>query len=335
MPQQQPGFDPNEIDFDDEIPEGADRGDDFPGGDEGTPENSPPEVEEAAGEEPDGDDEPEPEGDEPDGDEPEDGEEEGESESDDAPVDRKPPGMVPNFRYNSMRDRLQSRIDELEKQLTERNEPVRPAEPQGPSYEEQMAEVSANLATALAEGDKDKIAQHMAAQQKLQDARYQQLLDQVVNTSATRSREETRYDTRLAQIEAEYPQLNIDSDRFDEELAQEMVDLRDAYVAKGHSVDKALDKAFRFIQPMIDSEGVAAAAQATREEAKKQNTGRKAAAVKRNIDAAKRQPPAQTGGKDHNKAGSGGEAVDVMNMTEEEFDALPESVLRQYRGDMV
>ena len=59
---------------------------------------------------------------------------------------------------------------------------------------------------------------------------------------------------------------------------------------------------------------------------------KKRAQVSKKLKAAEAQPPELPG---ESSSVHGEKGLDVSNMTEEEFDALPEATLRRLRGDIL
>ena len=122
-----------------------------------------------------------------------------------------------------------------------------------------------------------------------------------------------------------YPQFDNESEEFDEGLLDEVVAQMDSYVRLGHDRVTAFDKAVKNVVKVYDL-GVPAAEEPA--QAAKPTT-----AAKPTRSAAEKQPPASTGA--HGDAGdsTGASAFDPTRLSEEEFDALPLSKLRELRGD--
>lgn len=166
--------------------------------------------------------------------------------------------------------------------------------------------------------------------------------------------EQIRYDAEVSVLEREYPFLNVDEDEtFDAELATELMDLKGAYEQTGLGSTAALKKAAKTLKHRLDAkkgEGkakedeVAAADKKKAEEkeaaekkvkeaeAAEAEAKRKAAAVAKGTEAKGSQPPAKTGevGKTDAEADKGKK---VKDMSEKEFDDLPESEKKRLRGD--
>jgi hypothetical protein len=137
---------------------------------------------------------------------------------------------------------------------------------------------------------------------------------------------EIRYDAVVAKLEIDFPQINPDSDLYDETAVNEIKDIMDGFVAtKKYAPAQALQKATAL---------VLGAAKKANETAKDVGVRRKEEAVARNLAAAKKQPASTNGvGVDSDKLGGALTADQVMKMTQDEFAKLPESVLSKMRGD--
>jgi hypothetical protein len=127
------------------------------------------------------------------------------------------------------------------------------------------------------------------------------------------------------QIEKDYPYLSTEDG---EMVVPQITALRDAYIAKGMKPAEALRKAADFIAPRFDPEPKQDSKVEDKPEPK-QDT-RTAAAIARGIKDSAAQPPQMSG--------VGNRSMDtvkrdVNRMSEEEFDALPESEKRKMRGD--
>jgi hypothetical protein len=136
---------------------------------------------------------------------------------------------------------------------------------------------------------------------------------------------------KATEIEEAFPILNQNSSEFNEDLAKEVVDLRDAFVIQGYEPADALSKATEYTlaakQPSLlqPEQEVSTEDNVTKIKQKKQRT-----TVKKKIGAAKAQPPSMKG----QGAGERGDRpVDIDVLSDSEFGALPEDTLRRMRGD--
>jgi len=155
----------------------------------------------------------------------------------------------------------------------------------------------------------------------------------------SRAREAARYDITMERVEQAYPALNEDSDEFDAELAQDVMDKMVANVQRGQAPYEALQNAVKRVmgapanraqeRATTDKPRVAGAAQTPPADAK-------LAAGKRAVDTIKRTP-ANIGrvGSNSDTAGGGLDASSVSKLSYEEFNKIPEDTLARLRGDFL
>ncbi len=129
-----------------------------------------------------------------------------------------------------------------------------------------------------------------------------------------------------AAVEAEFPVFDRTSDTFNEEYTNEVVELRDAFMTKGDNAVEALSKAVRFVVKSYDLDSALETAPNPDLEIKKK------AAISKKIQAANAQPPVLEGEGTRTRDTV---PIDVMRMSEDEFNALPEATLKRLRGDIV
>ena len=133
-------------------------------------------------------------------------------------------------------------------------------------------------------------------------------------------------------LEAEFPMFNAKSDEYDEALTQEVIDLRDAFIIKGDNPVAALSRAAKFViseNGLVDNSPTLSTASA---KAATDEMSKKRAEVSRKLKVADSQPPEMAG---EGAAVRGEAALDVSNLSEDEFNALPEATLKRLRGDIL
>jgi hypothetical protein len=191
----------------------------------------------------------------------------------------------------------------------------------------------------LAEGEIDKATDKMreirTAERQINDAKN----DYRTSIAIAQATEQARYDVALERIEDAYPQINQDHDDFDKAVLGEVVEWKIFYEKQRNMTPtKALQAAVKKIMgtdtkaqeraatvaPKVDAEEVA----------KDVAKDRKAAAVKKNVDASAKTPASTAKvGMDSDKAGGALSAKDVMKMSQDDFKKLPDDVLARMRGD--
>jgi len=220
---------------------------------------------------------------------------------------------------------------------------------------EKVAEVSAEITEAenalvkleeqhaglLADGKAAEAAALMSRIRKDERAIIEQRAGLQLAAVQARAVEQVRYETTVERLEEAYPQINPDHEDFDKDKTAEVLDLRDAFKARGETPSKALQKAVKYVFPATTTKQKAATEVEARVDkdaaAKAVADARRTDAVKKNVDAALKQAPNTSKvGMDHDKAG-GGEitAKTVMNMSYDQFSKLTDADLARARGDDV
>ena len=178
---------------------------------------------------------------------------------------------------------------------------------------------------AILDGDLDKAAdindQIIAATK--------QTAPEPIDMDALEARVEAKMELKstLTSVFKEYPQLDTDSDVFDEDLNAEALVFQSAYLNQGYlpaeAVRRAANAAVRVVRPELLTETAEPKAAV---KTRKTN-------VKGNVEASNAQPPKMNQGESGGKTSS--EMVDITKLTDEEFDALPEATRARMRGDLV
>jgi outer membrane murein-binding lipoprotein Lpp len=141
--------------------------------------------------------------------------------------------------------------------------------------------------------------------------------EQLSNVAAERVRREIALDSAVEQIESLYPQLNKDTEEFDEHVLDEVMDLYEGLMANGTAPAVALHRATRYV--LGDPVGGA-----TTSAPPANGSGRKKEAVRRNAKVAAKQPPDLSDVGRNADAGGANKPLDIMQMSIEEFEKLDE-----------
>lgn len=235
------------------------------------------------------------------------------------------PLMMPKSRYDSVMARLreQERINqELQARLQQAPQQAPQQTPQ-PDVQQTLDEIDAKLAEAIKEGDADTAAKLMRESRVIQQQQLQQALQGTRQSASEATIQQIQYDNFLTRAEQAIPAINPDSDSFDEGLVTEIVELADAFERQGKSPVVALERALDYIKP----EGWGAPAPAPTPAPAPRKTD-----VKRNVDAAKAQPPRMETGGNSDAAGVSNK-LDIMKLSDAEFEKLTEDELAKLRGD--
>lgn len=245
----------------------------------------------------------------------------------------KGPRMIPKFRYDTASRRAkeaEERATQLEKALEEAKKTGAPApaaaadSKDGQSVDDYMAAKDAEYAKLLSEGEYQKAASVMAEIRRVERTAITTYFREQAEDVKDATTQAAALDRFISQVETDIPQLNPDDKEFDEDLSKTVMEVYDGLLAKGDR--SPVDSMARALEIVVKQEAAASG----------EGEDRKAAGLRRNADAARRQAPDMNDhGQDSDKKGQKGEKKDVRELTEEEYDALPESKRRQLRGDFV
>lgn len=244
--------------------------------------------------------------------------------------------FVPKARFDEQlgkerlaRETAERRYAELEAKLGQvsRSEDVAKLEESVTVMEQQHAKL-------LLDGD------HEAAAKVMRDIRLTerkialQESSERMSQTASETRESIKMDMVIEKLESTYAALNPNGDEYNAELVDEVLGWQSVYMERHRmSPSQALAKA---ADKVMATQAAPAAAEPAKglSAAQAAAPGRKQDQVSKNLAAAGAQPASTKGvGQDSDKAGLVGK-IDVNNLTPEDFEALPESMRAQLRGDL-
>jgi hypothetical protein len=298
------------------------------------PDGELPEVEEGADEDADAEaaaPETVPEGDEP-------AEEESELSDEEpdeglaatkAPKKKKSP-MVPKARL----DEVLAKQRDLQKQLDSMNAATEAVAEQAadtpPEYDFDAKELQYQELVLDGEGAKAVALRHEIRQAERDSIRAE--MKQDMSQTVTQDRTANALQQAADNLEDNFPVFNAKSEDYNEALTQEVIDLRDAFIIKGDSPVEALGKAASYV---IKDNGLYDPADETsladEPAAKVDEVARKRKQVSKKMKVAGQQPPTlpETSEADPEAR------IDINNLTDEEFESLPEKTLARMRGDII
>lgn len=249
-------------------------------------------------------------------------EEEPEPELEEAPT-KKP--MVPKSRL----DEVLAKQKALQKQLDDMKAAQTLAE-EAPS-EYAFSDKEIEYQNLVLDGESQKAAALRAEIRAAERAQLEYEMTQKMTKTVSENQQLTALQQAASELEESFPVFDQNSETYNAEYTQEVIDLRDAFILKGENAVAALSKAAKFVVREYSLDTAAPSLTAP-----PRNTvdevAKKRAEVSRKLKAADSQPPELPG---ESSANRGEKIMDVNNMTEEEFNALPEATLRRLRGDVV
>ena len=183
---------------------------------------------------------------------------------------------------------------------------------------------------AVLDGDKDKAKAIRKEIRQAQRTQIETELTKDIESKVTRSSTETAIRDAASAIEEAFPIFDSSSSEYNKELTDEVNKYMTGFISSGQNPVEALEEATTYVlqkNNMLDSSTVAdVPALGQSKEQKKRSE------VSKKLKAADAQPPELPG---ESSAAKGEKALDVNNMTPEEFDALPEATLKRIRGDVL
>ena len=235
--------------------------------------------------------------------------------------------MVPKARL----DEVLAKQKALQKQLDEINAANEKAEEAPESYDFDAKEVE--YQNMVLDGETDKA---VALRREIRKAEREQLeyeMRQEMSQTVNQDRQMTALQQAANAMEDAYPVFDRNSDDFNEDMTNEVVELRDAFIMKGYEAVDALSKAVKYVVKDHDLDQAQESAPSLAGKAQKSDElAKKRAQVNKKLKAADAQPPELPG---ESSAHHGERALDLSTMTEEEFAALPEATLKRLRGDIL
>lgn len=182
-----------------------------------------------------------------------------------------------------------------------------------------------------------KEAEAVQLRQQIRTAEKAQLefdMGQKMQQTVSQNAQATALQAAANELEATFPVFDQNAAEYNADFTQEVIDLRDAFIVQGFEAVDALSKAASFV--IKDHDLVTDAAQEstlTQTAAPMQDeVAKKRAEVNKKLKAAKSQPPELPG---ESSAARGEKALDISNMTEDEFNALPDATIKRLRGDLL
>ncbi|WP_447593536.1 hypothetical protein [Aquipseudomonas campi] len=242
--------------------------------------------------------------------------------------------MVPHARFNEVNESLKHERAErlrLEEELARANgreqEPAaRGKADEAKPYDFDSAED--RYMDAVMEGNKDlarEIRSEIRSEERKSIEAESQKTAQASAESALKQRDEEGEAAALQKVAGEsiakYSFLDINSESANKDAIEDVVARRDYYMKQGMPPSKALATAVEKVAPRYAKKDEPAA--------KGSDVQLTAEQISRNIERERRIPQVPGG------VGERGKEVDYSNLSEDEFDSLPESEKRKARGDFV
>lgn len=246
--------------------------------------------------------------------------------------------FIPLDRHEKLLKKERARREELEAQLSQSRagQQMAQANEDLSRVEDELVAMEAKYNDLLAEGDTQTAAQLMT-QIRRKNAELNSITAAQRDAEVmARAVEKVRFDEALDRIEEAYPELDPESGDYDEDTYQDVYDLMMAGRQRGLSATKALQRAVARVMGAETTAQKRATTATPRVDENDVASRRRGEAVRRNLDAARRTPPATHRISSNNDAAGGAlTAKAVMSMSEDDFEKLSDKDLARLRGDVL
>ena len=246
--------------------------------------------------------------------------------------------FIPLDRHEKLLKKERARREELEAQLSQSRagQQMAQANEDLSRVEDELVAMEAKYNDLLAEGDTQTAAQLMT-QIRRKNAELSSITAAHRDAEVmARAVEKVRFDEALDRIEEAYPELDPESEDYDEDTYQDVYDLMMAGRQRGLSATKALQRAVARVMGAETTAQKRATTATPRVDENDVASRRRGEAVRRNLDAARRTPPATHRISANNDAAGGAlTAKAVMSMSEDDFEKLSDKDLARLRGDVL
>lgn len=242
------------------------------------------------------------------------------SDEDDSEKEERKPIMIPKRRLDSVIARAKRAEAELEALKAQKQE-----NPQSEvDWDARMDEATRKFSEALADGDTEAAAQANKELMQIQQEQFNEKLNDTSSSTLNVSRDAALTDEIVDEVIMNNAEFQIESDKFDQKLVDDIEELRSLYESQGHSKSQALIRALEMRAP-----NALAPAPETKPSPKKRTTN-----IERNIEAAESQAPdTRHIAEDSDRYGMQDAIPDIYKLTDDELDALPESTWNRLLGN--
>ncbi len=242
--------------------------------------------------------------------------------------------MVPHARFNEVNETLKSERAErlrLEEELARTRGQVppkqEPAKDEPKPYDFDAAEDLYNEAIMSGETEKAKALRREIRQEEQKQFERAAEEKAAAAYDARRQQDEKKAAERALQEVAkqayeDYPFLNDQGEAPNEDAIEMVVAVRDAIMRRGVDAADALRKAVAKVGPMFSEKKPAKDDDPEKRSARER-------VIQRNLEREKQIPPRDQG------LGERSRVIDYSKLSEEEFDALPDTEKRRARGDFL
>jgi len=206
-----------------------------------------------------------------------------------------------------------------------------------------LADIDTKIAEAMKDGEAEKVAQLMAESRALEREYQTNNNETNLQESSAQTRaqieETTLVNSILDQLEEQFPMFDESSDQYNAEANADVLKVQRGLIATGDSAADALVEAVNLILPkygitMEEDNGTSEKDAETAKKAAEKAAADKKKQVEKNLDTSGKMPPnMDNAGDDSDSAGATHDLPNVLDLTDAEYDALPEATRKAMRGD--
>ena len=270
--------------------------------------------------------------------------------------------MLPKSRYDAANQKYKdaaARVEELEARIAEmdrageeatakqQREVAQARDDELAKLQTTIDEIDHKIEDAHADGDRKLAAQLRQEQRQMERKLARAEVKAETAAASVQTREEVRLELTIEQLEEMYPQLDPGTEKdpnpeFDGALVAEILELKNAYLAtKKYSPSQALLKATgMFMRDVPTGEAETETGEEENDDGvqdteaqKKTRETRKKKALKKAVDAQKKQPPDTQGVGDDSDTSGIKDSVDPSKISLKDLDNMPLDELKRLRGD--
>jgi hypothetical protein len=176
------------------------------------------------------------------------------------------------------------------------------------------------------DGDLVKAKEIRAEIRRAEQTAFEKMAENRAMKVGERQKLQSELDSTIVELNAAYPVYDPSSPSYDQDVVDETLELQRGFIDRGYTPAVALRRAAEYVAAV---NGLQPAAEMTAVAETEKVVPIKKPDIAKKIAAAEKQPPKQQGRNSATEA-----LLDLDSMSEEEFDALPESKRRALRGDM-
>lgn len=182
---------------------------------------------------------------------------------------------------------------------------------------------------AVLDGDVDKALAIRDEIRVAEQALFQQMTEKAEQTARRAAKQDIKLEQTIAELTSKYTVFDPDSDTYDDDLTREALAFQKTFISEGYDPDKALRKAVTYVAKIHDLQeaGAAPAPQGLQAAAAAPAAPSRAQIEAKTRMAAQQPPMNPTAGKDVPRE------LDIMQMSDDEFEKLSPDEIRKFRGD--